>query len=101
VCSDDALVIRKYGAFLRPKRVPYAQIRTVRRVRLDSVFLSRWRIWGGTDLRHWFNFDRRRPSKEVGFVLDLGSRMSPVITPDDPEELAAVLRRHAVSVSAS
>lgn len=100
-CSSDGLVIRRYGAFLRPKRVPYAQIRTARRVALGSVSFSRWRIWGSTDFRHWFNFDRHRPSKRVGFALDLGTWVEPVLTPYDPERFVAVLRQHGVPVSES
>jgi hypothetical protein len=59
-----------------------------------------WRLWGSTDLRHWFNLDRRRPRKHVGLVLDLGERTKPVITPDDPQRVIAVLRAHGVSVTA-
>jgi hypothetical protein len=98
-CSGQGLLIRRYDALLRPKRIPFAQIRTARQVGLDSMRFSRWRIWGSTDLRHWFNLDRHRPSKQVGFVLDLGKAMKPVITPDDPERLAAVLREHGVPVT--
>jgi hypothetical protein len=98
-CSGEGLVIRRYGALLRPKEVPYAQIRTATRVPLDSsVSFSRWRIWGSSDLRHWFNFDRHRPGKRIGFVLDLSDWLEPVITPDDPERLAAVLHDHGVAV---
>jgi hypothetical protein len=98
VCSGEGLMIRRYDAFLRPKRIRYAEIRTAMQVGLDSVRFSRWRIWGSTDLRHWFNLDRHRPTKRVGFVLDLGKAMNPVITPDDPERLAAVLHEHGVQV---
>jgi hypothetical protein len=59
-CSDVGLVIRRYGAFLRPKNVPYAEIRRVTQVGLRGIAFGRWRIWGSTDLRHWFNFDRHR-----------------------------------------
>jgi hypothetical protein len=97
-CSDAGLVIRRYGAFLRPKNVPYADIRRVTQVGLRGLALGRWRIWGSTDLRHWFNFDWHRPKKHVGLVLDLGKRMEPVITPDDPQRVVAVLRDHGVAV---
>ena len=40
-CADDGLVIRRYTLLLRPRRVPYG------------------------DLRHRWNFDGHRPSKEV------------------------------------
>lgn len=98
-CSDAGLVIRRYSLFLRPKRVLYAQIRAVRQVELRGFAFGNWRIWGSTDLRHWFNFDWHRPSKHVGLVLDLGKGAIPVITPDDPQRVLAVLRQHGVNVA--
>jgi hypothetical protein len=98
-CSDDGLVIRRSGLFLRPKNVPYAQIRTVAEVELSGFSFGKWRIWGSTDLRHWFNLDWHRPKKHVGLVLDLGKRTKPVITPDDPQRVVAVLCAHGVEVA--
>jgi len=28
-CAEDTLTIRKYGLFLRPKRIPYTQVRSL------------------------------------------------------------------------
>jgi xanthine/CO dehydrogenase XdhC/CoxF family maturation factor len=44
-------------------------------------------------------FDPHRPRKDVAVVLDLGERVKPVITPDDPGQLVELLRRHGVQVS--
>lgn len=98
-CSDDGVIIRRYDVFLRPKHIPYDQIREVTQVELRGLRFGNWRLWGSTDLRHWFNLDRRRPRKHVGLVLDLGERTKPVITPDDPQRVIAVLRSHGVSVT--
>ena len=95
-CTGDELVIRRYTALLRSRRIPYARMHKVTRVRLRT--LQKWRIWGSGDLRHWFNFDRRRPSKEIALVLDLGERVKPTITPDDPQQVVGVLRAHGVDV---
>lgn len=43
-------------------------------------------------MRYWSNFDTSRPSKNVGFVLDLGAHIRPFVTPDDPEAFEAALR---------
>lgn len=45
------------------------------------------------------NFDWHRPKKHVGLVLDLGKPVEPVITPDDPQRVVAVLREHGVDVT--
>jgi hypothetical protein len=98
-CSDAGLLIRRYGAFLRPKKVAYADIRGVTQVGLSGLSFGRWRIWGSTDLRHWFNFDWHRPKKHVGLVLDLGKRMEPVITPRRSATGRGLLRQHGVDVA--
>jgi hypothetical protein len=97
--DDDGVVIRRYDALLRSKHVRYEEIRTAKEFPLGGV-RGKWRIWGSGDFRHWFNFDRHRPSKRVGLALDLGKRWMPVITPDDPSQVVAALREHGVVVTA-
>jgi hypothetical protein len=97
--SDDGLIIRRYDLLLRRKTVPYTEIRRARQVELRGFRFGNWRLWGSSDLRHWFNFDRRRPRKHVGLVLDLGQGMTPIITPDDPQRVIEVLRAHGVEVA--
>jgi hypothetical protein len=65
-CSDDGVIIRRYDVFLRPKHIPYDQIRKVTQVELRGFRFGNWRLWGSTDLRHWFNLDRRRPEETRG-----------------------------------
>jgi hypothetical protein len=100
-CSEDGLTIRRYGLFLGPKDVPYTEIREVEQVELRGFSFGKWRIWGSTDLRHWFNMDWRRPKKQAGLVLYLDDRMKPVITPDDPQRVVEVLRTHGIDVTES
>jgi hypothetical protein len=40
---------------------------------------------------HWWNFDSRRPHKKVALVVDVGRRIRPTITPDDPETVERIL----------
>lgn len=96
--TQDALVIRRYSALLQPKSVPYASIRSIRQIPVGRV--RRWRLWGTTVPGYWFNLDLRRPGKSVGFVIDAGGQVKPVITPDDPNRLVEALRSHDVSVTA-
>ena len=96
-CTDSELLIRRYGALLGTKRIPYERIRGVAPMQLSGL-RGRWRIWGSGDLRHWWNLDTKRPQKQVALVLDVGTRTLPTITPDDPGQVAAVLRRHGVDV---
>ena len=96
-CTDQEIVIRHYylaGA----KRIKYSDIRKV--VRVSPLgFMAKWRIHGSGDLVHWFNYDPRRPRKDVAFVLYLDGKIRPVITPDDPGLLGAELEAHGVRVT--
>lgn len=96
ICTDRELIIRHYH-LAGPKRIRYLAIRQVRQVPLGP--LGRWRIHGTGDLVHWFNFDPHRPRKPVALVLDLDARVRPVITPDDPAQVAAELTTHGVTVT--
>lgn len=98
-CADNGLVIRRYDLFLRPRTIPYTEIRDFRQVELRGFRFGNWRLWGSSDLRHWFNLDWHRPRKHVGLVLDLGDGMKPVVTPDDPQHVVEVLRSHGVDVT--
>jgi hypothetical protein len=98
-CTEDALVIRRYYFPLGDRRIPYAKIGQARRVPLTSM-RGRYRIWGSGDLVHWFNLDPRRPEKSAAFIIQVADRrIRPVITPDDPDSVAAELTAHGVSVT--
>jgi hypothetical protein len=72
-CSDDTLVIRRYGTLLRAKKIPYTQIRGVTQIGLGSV--RRWRLWGTTKPGLWFNLDWNRRHKSVALLVDIGKRV--------------------------
>lgn len=95
VCTDSELVIRKYyfptGS---DKHIPYQRIQQVSR---EQLGLSK--LWGSPDFVHWFNWDQQRRGKQVALVVELGHRMKPVITPDDPDQVVAALTAHGVRVS--
>ena len=97
-CTDDALVVRFYFFPFGDKRIPYADIRQVRRVAMTGMS-GRYRLWGSGDFIHWTNWDPDRPKKSVALVITTTGRgMRPVITPDDPDAVVAELASHGVTV---
>lgn len=97
-CTDDALVIRSYYFPSRDKRIPYAKIGQVRRAELAGMS-GRYRLWGSGDFVHWYNWDPDRPKKSVALIISItGRSVQPVITPDDPDAVAAELASHGVTV---
>jgi hypothetical protein len=94
--TGDALVIRRYNALLQRRSIPYSEIRSVERIPIGQ--LRRWRLWGTTIPGYWFNLDPGRRRKSIGFVIDAGRPVKPIITPDDPDRLLAALRSHDVTV---
>jgi hypothetical protein len=94
-CADDGLVIRWYYLW-GAKRIPYSAIKAVSRLPLTGASsVRRWRIWGSGDFVHWWNLDTTRPNKGLALVLDVGQRIRPTITPDDPESVEAILRERS------
>jgi hypothetical protein len=96
-CLDTEILIRQYSLLRRPKHISYSSIREARQVPLGT--LGKLRIHGSGDLLHWFSYDPTRPRKSRAIVLHTGGRIRPVITPDDPDQVADELRAHGVNVT--
>jgi len=95
--EDGALTIRRYSYTLRDRTIRLAEI--VQAVdRPIGRWSGRWRMWGSGDLRRWWNLDVGRRSKTRAFELDVGSRVRPMVTPDDPDAFADALRTDGVIV---
>jgi hypothetical protein len=94
-CDETGLVIRRYYPW-GAKTVPYRSIRSVRQLPL-SFGGRRWRLWGSGDFVHWWNLDPDRPHKDVALELDVGQRIRPTITPDDPDAVERILAEHAAA----
>lgn len=88
--QDGELVIRRYYFPTGTKRIPLAGITGVEQYPMTKA-TGRWRIWGSGDLIHWLNLDPRRTHKQQAFIIDLGRRAKPVVTPDDPDGFRAAL----------
>jgi hypothetical protein len=92
MCDGDGVVLRWYYLW-GAKRIPYRAIRAVQEFDLRPV-RGKWRIWGSGDFVHWYNLDPGRPNKQKGIELDVGGRVRPTMTPDDPEAVARILAEH-------
>jgi hypothetical protein len=93
VCESDTLVIRHYYLW-GSKKVAYRSIVDVQRVTM-GVMKGRGRIRGTANMGYWTNLDTQRPLKTEGLILDLGTRVKPFITPDDPERVETIIRERA------
>jgi hypothetical protein len=97
-CDERGLVIRWYGLF-GAKKVPYDRIRSATAGDMGAVG-GRFRSWGTSDLRHWYNLDATRPHKKIAIVLELGGWVRPVTTPDEPDKVIGILGWRGVGVAA-
>ena len=97
--DDGRVVLDSAGVTLRryyfptftAKHIPYERIRGVRS--MPSTWLSgKGRIWGTAHPGYWFPLDPGRLHRDTLVVLDLGGRISPAFTPDDPERVLALLQ---------
>jgi hypothetical protein len=91
-CDDTGVVIGWYYLWGR-KKIPYSAIRAANKRPLRRV-RGRWRLWGSGDFKRWYNLDGNRPSKTIELELDIGGRICPVITPDDPDAVSSIITQH-------
>jgi hypothetical protein len=90
-CDNQGVLIRRYYPW-GAKRVPYASIKGIQELPLTGGNkVRKWRIWGSGDFVHWWNLDVGRPQKDVALVIDVGRRVRPTITPDDPRTVERIL----------
>ncbi|HXW32916.1 MAG TPA: PH domain-containing protein [Acidimicrobiales bacterium] len=90
--DDQGLVIRWYYLW-GSKKIPYRSIRSVRSFTMSGLG-GKWRIWGSGDFVHWWNLDSGRPKKDTAIEIDLGRRILPTISPDDPQTVIRLLEEH-------
>ena len=90
-CDDSSLIIRVYYLWGAAKTIPYSAIRDVERCPLTGL-TGKWRIWGSGDFVHYWNLDTKRPGKQTALEIDVGKRVVPMITPDDPDAVERILR---------
>ena len=90
-CTTTALRIHSYYfPWAGTKTIPYARIRGIEEIKMGPL-TGQLRIWGSGDFKHWLNLDPARTRKTRGLVLDLGRFVVPVITPDDVDQVKAII----------
>ena len=90
-CTPDAIEVRGYYIPWGTRRIAYDEIRAMRRVNMGAL-TGKARIWGTANLRYWASLDPGRPRKKSALILDVGGRVRPFLTPDDPDAFEAVVR---------
>ncbi len=73
-----------------PKRISYDDIQGVTSQPMGRIS-GKGRFWGASDPRFWFPLDWRRGWKSTLLILDLGARVKPCITPENPERVLELL----------
>ncbi|MGO8948612.1 MAG: hypothetical protein ACLQUY_13315 [Ktedonobacterales bacterium] len=90
--SSGLTIRRYYFPFGTSKHIPYAQIKGVHQWRMGGPGTFKGRLWGSGDFQTWAPLDLRRPWKEKALILDIGTSVRPVITPNDPDRVLALLQ---------
>jgi hypothetical protein len=95
--ARDGVHIRGYYFPWGNKRIPYETIRSARRVTMGAL-TGRARIWGTANPGYWASLDLARPRKRVAFLMDVGRRVRPFVTPDDPAAFESALIEHGIAI---
>lgn len=92
--DDDGIILRRYYFPLATsKHIRYQDIRGVE-ARPMNWLTGKGRLWGTGTLRYWLPLDTKRPSKDTLVVLDLGGKVKPAFSPDNPEQVVALIQQH-------
>lgn len=93
ILDDEAITLRRYYFPLATgKRIPYGRIQGIS-VRPMGLLTGKGRLWGTSSPRYWLPLDPGRPHKDRLIVLDLGGRVRPAFSPDDPDRVLSVLEQ--------
>lgn len=91
VLDDDGVtLLRYYFPLGTAKRIPYQQIRKAE-VREMGWLTGRGRGWGSAHPGFWLPLDGGRFRKKELIALDVGGRVKPAFTPDDPAAVVRIL----------
>jgi hypothetical protein len=91
--DEQGITLRHYYfPFATSKHIRYDQIR-----RIDSQpmgWLSgRGRLWGTSSHDYWMPLELTRIGKRRMIILDLGRRVKPAFTPDDPDRVLQLIQK--------
>ncbi len=90
-----AITLRRYYFPIgTSKRIPYHRIRGVDK-RPMGWLTGKGRGWGTAHPGYWLPLDLARARKDTLLVLDLGRRIKPAFSPDDPDRVLEIVRQHA------
>jgi hypothetical protein len=90
--DDEGITIRRYYFPLaNSKRIAYSDIQGIKSEQM-SWSSGKGRIWGAGDPRYWFPLDVRRGRKSTLLVIDVGRKVRPCITPEDPAKVIEILK---------
>jgi hypothetical protein len=90
--DDEGMTIRRYYFPLgSPKRIAYHDVRGVGVVTMNWL-TGKGRWWGTADPRVWLPLDWRRHRKDKLLVIDVGQRVKPCVSPDDPDRVVELLK---------
>lgn len=91
--DEDGLTIKNYRKPGDTRRIAYRTIRSFELFEM-GFWSGRHRLVGigfGRP-RSWFQWDRDRKNKNTAISIDVGKRILPTTTPEDPEAVEAILR---------
>lgn len=87
--DDEGVTLHGYYIPFGRKRISYRAIRGVYQWPVTGA--RAYRIHGPGWGRVWYPRDPRRAERSVGILLDIGTWLRPLLTPDDPYKVLALL----------
>lgn len=97
VLDDEAVTLRRYYFPTgMSKRIDYGRIQAFE-ARPMGWLTGKGRIWGTAHPGYWLPFDAARSRKRKLVVLDVGARVKPSFSPDDPDRVLELLSQRTAA----
>jgi len=97
--DDGVLLLDRTGVTLRHYYFPWAGSKhigwsAIRRVQARPMgwLTGKGRLWGTANPGYWLPLDTRRGRKTTLLVFDIGTRVKPCVSPNQPERVLELLR---------
>jgi hypothetical protein len=101
VYDDGRVRVDGDGVTLRRYYFPIGTAKHIRHQDIRSVELQpmgwltgRGRLWGTSSPRFWLPLDAGRGHRPTLVILDVGRRVRPAFSPDEPEHVRDLIERH-------
>lgn len=97
--TNKELIINKYTLPFFGKKV--IKLQKIKKIKIISLgeFSGKYKFYGLSLKLYWFHFDKKRPLKDKGILIETNDLIKPVITPTNVDHVFNILNEVLSSIN--